>query len=231
MKLQFLKSKWMVFFGLASSVFAMIYTMLLFFIGTRVSFIPIVFFTNSDYRNLFIAVTHTLSVISAVIYLSSFYNNRYNSVIFSFATFNNLLYSLGVVLVFRCYYINDVEALIFIMTINGILMSLFVYLLSVYKYDLIDPETSKSSLLNLWLKITSMSGLVIFILAVFTYYRYTTRFLESVLPIHLTSKLVDAISVFLYVIGDIFLVIAFILMFFNEIRLKSIIRKIRENNR
>lgn len=228
MYIQLLKSKWMVFFGMASSVFALTYSALLFFIGTRASFVPLIFFESSDFRNLFIAITHTISVVFAVTYFLSFFNRRYNSKVVSMATYNIILFLLGIVLVFRCYYINDVEALIFIMTINGILMTIFLWLLSVLKYDIHDPVTSKASLLALWMRIFSVSGLLAFIFAVLTYYRYTTMFLGYIFNMRFAPVMIDAISVFLFVIGDVLLLIAFLLTFFCEIRLKRLLKKYKD---
>lgn len=217
MKLKLLKAKWMTLSGLISSVFVFLDILFIFLVGTQSTILPEALTSNRDAINLVISLIHTLSVVFAIPYFMSFWNTaRYDRKIIGTSVVSSIIYFIGIFLVFRCYVANDYEPLIFIITINGILMLFFAWLLSAIRYRGTDRESERITPTNLMLKIFSISGIVLYILAVFTYYGYLSKMMASYFRVALRAT--DAVSLYLYMIGAALIILSFVVMFVLEVQ-------------
>ena len=123
-----------------STIFSFLYVSFIFFTGLN-KFVPDFIVENEDIRNLIISILHSFSSLFAILYASFFIDKkRYDGKIVSPAIATVVIFALTLILGWRCYLSSDLEILIFILTIDGVMLSIFMIFLSILQYDIVSNK-------------------------------------------------------------------------------------------
>lgn len=214
-----------------STLFSLIYVSFIFFAGLN-KFVPTALFESADIRNLIISILHTFSSLFAILY-SSFYldKNRYDGKIVSPAIATIVVFALTLVLGWRCYFSDDLEILIFILTLDGVMLSIFLIFLSILQYDVVSNKTARKFVPCVAMRTLVIVAMVLFLFSIFTYYNYFSYFLTAIAHVNLSAFQTDALVLFSYIIANLCLLVATILMFVIEHKLNLLLKEFTQKVR
>ena len=222
---KFIKNISVISLVMFSVLFSLIYVSFIFFAGLE-KFVPMVLVKNVDIRNLFISVIHTFSSLFAILF-ASFYidKNRYDGKIVSPAIATIVIFALTLLLGWRCYLARDLEILIFILTLDGVVLSIFMLFLSILQYDVISNKTARKYAPCIALRILVIVALILFIFSIFVYYNFLSYFLSAVSFLRMSAFQTDALVLFSYILANLCLLVSSILMFAIEHKLNIMLRE------
>lgn len=222
---KFLKNVSVITLALISVCFSLAYISFIFFAGLG-KFVPSAFLENSDLRNLFISIMHTFASLFAIMY-ATFYidTKRYDGKIVAPAISTVVLFAITLLLGWRCYLSNDLDIIVLIATIDGIMLSVFLLFLSILQYDILSKKTSRRHFASSAVRILTIVCIAIFAFAIFTYYNYFTKFLAMISSFLLTTFQADALVLFLFIAGNLALIFITIMMFIIEHKLNIMLKE------
>lgn len=228
---KFFKNVSVLTLALISVCFSLIYVCFIFFAGLN-RFVPDIFIYNPDLRNLFISVMHTFAALFAILYASFFIDRkRYDGKIVAPAITTVIVFSCTILLSWRCYFLNDLDILVFITTTNGIMMSVFLLFLSILQYDILSKKTSRRYFASSVVRILTIVCIALFAFAIFAYYNFFRQLLAMFAAINLSAFMTDALVLFTFIFGEITLILIIIMMFFIERRLNIMLKEFTEKVR
>ncbi|MBR5587179.1 MAG: hypothetical protein IKW02_04380 [Clostridia bacterium] len=231
---KFLKNISVLSLALTSVVFSFLTVGFIFYVGLG-KFVPQVIINSAPLRNMIISVLHTIASLFGIIY-ATFYidRTRYDGKIVSPAVTSVLLFIATFFLAWRCYFANELDILVFIVTADGVMFSVFLLFLSILQYDIASPKTHKRYLPSLALRIFVITSIVLFIFSIFTYYDYFSYLLTAFAHFHLTAFQTDALVLFTFLIAEVCLVAAIVMMYIIERKtsqlLKSFTSRVRSKS-
>ncbi len=203
--------------GLIASLCMLTYVTFIFLIGIYPDVIPSVFLGNADARNMFICVIHSIGYIMFMIYLSLYIRPKFfDNVPIAMAATNMIVYTLCMVLVWRCYFVNELEPLIFVITVYGTMLAAFKLTISYTMYSVIDEYKKKTISGNFVFQLINYGSILFFIAAILTYYRHVSNFMYSQFGFVMKSRDVDALALFCCIIGFVLQTLSFIQGYFLD---------------
>lgn len=228
---KFLKNVSILTLALLSACFSLICVAFIFFAGLN-KFVSQVLIENPDIRNLFISIIHTFAALFAILY-ASFYidKKRYDGKIVSPAIFTVLIFTINLFLAWRCYFLNDLDILVYIISSDGVVLSIFLFFLSVLQYDVISKKTSHRHMSSFTIRVLSIVSGVLFAFSLFTYYDYFSSILTVIAHTSLSTFQTDALVLFLFMLSELVLIITIILMFTLERRLNIMLKEFTDRVR
>ena len=213
---KFFKNVSVLTLALISVIFSFLTVAFIFYIGLG-KYVPQAIINNAPLRNLIISVLHTVAALFGIIY-ATFYidRTRYDGKIVSPAITSVLLFVATFFLAWRCYFENELDILVFIVTADGVMLSIFLLFLSILQYDIVSPKSHRRYIPSLGLRILVITAMVLFLFSIFTYYDYFSYLLVSFAHINLTPFQTDALVLFTFMIAEVCLIIAISLMYIIE---------------
>ena len=221
--------------ALLSVCFSLVYIAFIFFIGLN-KYVSDTYVNNPDIRNLFISIVHTFAALFAILY-ASFYidKKRYDGKIVSPAITTIILFSINLLLGWRCYFLNDLDILVYIATTDGVMLSVFLVFLSILQYDIKSQKTSRRYAATTTARILVISSIAMFLFAIFTYYDLFSYFLTTIAHTNLSMFQTDALVLFVFILAELSLITAIILMYIIEhkinLMLKNFTSRVRNSGR
>lgn len=211
--------------ALLSVCFSLLCVAFIFFAGLN-KFVPETLINNFDIRNLFISIVHSFAALFAILY-ASFYIDRqkYDGKIVSPAITTVIMFIVTLFLGWRCYLSDDLDILVLIITIDGVIMSMFLLFLSILQYDVISPKTSRKYVPSLISKILEITAMVLFLFSIFTYYDYFSYLTAAIFHSVMTIFQKDALVLYTFMLANICLMVAIIMMFFIEHKLNQMLKE------
>ena len=231
---KFIKNISILFLALLSACFSLLCVSFIFFAGLD-KFVSPIFIENPDIRNLFISITHSFASLFAILY-ASFYidKKRYDGKIVSPAIVTVIVFTINMLLAWICYFMNDLDILVFIFSIDGVMLSVFLLFLAILQYDVLSKKTSRRHILSSSIRVLTIVSAVLFAFSLFTYYDYFSHFLTIIAHTSLSTFQTDALVLFLFILAEIIIIITVILMFTLErklsIMLKEFTSKVKNKN-
>ncbi len=212
-------------FGLLSTVFSFLFVLVIFWLGVGKT-LPTFMLQNSDLRNLLLCILHSFAAAFGILY-ASFYidKNRYDGKIVSPAAATIVVFIIGLLLAWRCYFSNDLDILILIITLEGVMLSIFIFFLAILQYDVVNKQNTRRSYSSSSLRILLVISAFLFMFAIFTYYDYFSYFLTVAMHASLTAFQTDALVLFTYMIAFLCLITCFILMFDIERKINALLKQ------
>lgn len=228
---KFFKNISVLTFVMLSTLFSLIYVSFIFFAGLN-KFVPEALVKNEDIRNLVISILHTFSSLFAILY-SSFYldKKRYDGKIVSPAIATIVVFTFTLLLGWRCYFSGDLEILIFILTLDGVMLSVFMIFLSILQYDVVSNKTARKFVPCVAMRTLVIVALILFLFSIFTYYNYFSYFLTVIAHTNLSTFQTDALVLFSYMLANLCLLVSTILMFFIEHKLNILLKEFTQKVR
>ena len=232
---KFLKNVSILVLALLSACFSLLCVGFIFFAGLN-KFVSQIFIENPDIRNLFISIIHTFAALFAILY-ASFYidKKRYDGKIVSPAIFTVLIFTINLFLAWRCYFLNDLDILVYIISTDGIMLSIFLLFLAILQYDVVSKKTSHRHMSSSTIRVLSVISAVLFAFSLFTYYDYFSSLLTIIAHTSLSTFQTDALVLFLFMLSEIVLIVTIALMFSLErklnIMLKDFTERVRNRNK
>ncbi|MFA7636942.1 MAG: hypothetical protein WCX81_04175 [Monoglobales bacterium] len=120
---------------------------------------------------------------------------------------------------------DDLDILVFIITADGVIMSMFLLFLSILQYDVISPKTSRKFIPSLIARILVISSMVLFLFSIFTYYDYFSYVTATIFKSGMTTFQKDALVLYTFMLGNICLLVAIIMMFSIERKLNQMLKE------
>ncbi len=211
--------KWLIteLLGFFGAAFVLLYVVFIFMMGTHPDSIPEVLTQTVSARNLFISISHSIGYVCFMIYYIRYIKpSDFDNITIGVACVNILIYTLCMVLVWRCYFMSELEPLIFVITIYGIMLSIFVLTLSYTMYTVVDEYKRQTITLNFLFKIINFGAIMFYIAAILTYYRYVSNFVYSQFGIIMRSRDVDALALFCYIVALGMQLLSFVMSYFLD---------------
>lgn len=225
-----LKSNILNWFGFIDVVLVFVYMLFIFLIGTRPQYIPGFLVSSVATRNFFISATHTIGAAFAVIYFLQYLDaNLHDRKLAAIGVVNSIVYILALVLVWYCYIIKVTDPLMFVVCVDGVLMSILLWSLTYVKYTTMDGGAQKTG--EAVLKLLSFASIMCFVVGIFTYYGITGQLLNSMFNAVLPVKSADALSIFLYMVAAVLQGVSFIMMSFMDRKRAAYIEMLKERYR
>ena len=220
---------------LLSVCFSLVYIAFIFFIGLD-KFIPKIFIENPDIRNLFICIIHTFAGLFAILYASLFIDrSKYDGKIISPAITTVIVFTLNLFLAWRCYFKNELDILVYIMTADGTMLSVFLLFLSIFQYDILSKKTARRYMPASVSRVLIVVAMVLFLVAIFAYYNYLSSIISALFSAGLTAFQTDALVLFMFMIACLCQITAIILMYSIErkinVMLKEFTERVRSKNK
>ena len=212
-------SRWLVveLTAIIATVFVALYVIFMLMLGISPNSVPTALVQTSDARNIFICISHTISYVLFMIYFSSFIRPKmFEWLIIASSLVTMLLHTLCMVLVWRCYFLNELESLIFVLTLNGIMLSAFALTFSYSIYSMVDEGGSRNITKSFMHKLLNFSAILFYLAAIFIYYRYLSGFLYSTFNIITLSRDIDALALFCFIVALILQCSSFIIAYFID---------------
>ncbi len=217
--------------ALLSACFSLLCVAFIFFAGLD-KFVSQIFINNPDIRNLFISIVHSFAALFAILYASFFIDKkRYDGKIVSPAIVTVISFTLTLFLAWRCYFLNDLDILVFIISADGIMLSIFLLFLAILQYDVISKRTSHRHALSSTIRVLSVVSAILFAFSLFTYYDYFSHFLTIIAHTSLSAFQTDALVLFLFMLSELILITTIIMMFILERRLNIMLKEFTEKVR
>ncbi|MBQ9097440.1 MAG: hypothetical protein IJY55_03505 [Clostridia bacterium] len=206
-----LKSNIINWFGFIDVVLVLLYMLFIFLVGTRPQYVPGFLISSVSTRNFFISSTHTIGTVFAVIYFLQYLDAKlHDTKLAAIGIINSIVYILALVLVWYCYIIKVTDPLMFVVCVDGVLMSILLWVLTYAKYTTMDGGAQKTG--EAILKLLAFASITCFIVGIFTYYGITGRILNSMFNAVLPTNSADALSIFLYIVAAILQCVLFVMM-------------------
>ncbi len=188
--------------GIIGMFCILFYVIFIFMIGVTPSALPQSIIMSVSMRNLIISGTHTVGYVFLIGYLISYILSIYvEKLTKATAIVNIVLFTLCMVLVWQCYLLGEVEPLIFVITLYGIMMAVFMLAISYTIYDLMACERYGVISSGVVYKILAFGSILFDIAAVVIYYKYVTDFLYLQFGIIVKSRMIDALALFCYMVA------------------------------
>ncbi len=232
---KFMKNVSVLSLALLSIFFSLICVAFIFFAGLG-KFVSQSLIDNSDIRNLFIAIMHTFAALFAILYASFFIDKkRYDGKIVAPAITTVIIFTLTLLLTWVGFFSNTLlDIFVFVITADGVMISVFLLFLSILQYDIVSKKTSKRNLGSSFVRTLTIVSMILYIFSLFTYYDYFSHFLTLIAHTNLSINQTDALVLFLFIIADICLIVTTIIMYYIEhklnIMLKDFTAKVRNKN-
>lgn len=225
-----IKSNILNWFGFINVVLVLIYMLFIFLIGTRPQYVPGFLISSVSTRNFFISATHTIGTAFAVIYFLQYLDaNLHDRKLAAIGVVNAIVYVLALVLVWYCYIIKVTDPLMFVVCVDGVLMSILVWVLTYVKYTTMDGGAQKTG--EAILKLLSFASIICFIVGIFTYYGITGKLINSMFNAVLPTNSADALSIFLYIVAALLQCVSFVMMSFMDRKRAQYIEMLKERYR
>ena len=223
-----LKSNILNWFGFINVAVVLFYMLVIFLIGTKPEFIP--GFLRGRSINFFISGTHTIGTAFSLVYFLQFLDaSLHDRKLAAIGIVNAIVYVLMLVLVWYCYILGTADPLMFVVCVNGVLMSILLWVLTYVKYTTMDGGAQKTG--EAILKLLSFASIMSFAVGIFTYYGITNKILISTLNAVLPDSAEDALSIFLYIVASLLQCISFIMMSFMDRKRAQYIEMLKERYR
>ena len=228
---KFLKNVSVLTLALLSACFSRICVAFIFFAGLN-KFIAQIILENPDIRNLFISIVHTFASLFAILY-ASFYidKKRYDGKIVSPAIFTVIIFTINMFLAWRCYFLNDLDILVYIFATDGIMLSIFLLFLSILQYDVVSKKTSHRHMSSSTIRVLSIISACLFAFSIFTYYDYFSSILTIIAHTSLSAFQTDALVLFLFMLSELILIVTIVLMFTLERKLNVMLKEFTDRVR
>lgn len=213
---------------LLSAVFSLAYVSFIFFanarIGNYLPTSPIV--VNTDIRNLIISILHTFSSLFAILY-ASFYidKSRYDGKVVSPAIATVVIFAITLFLGWRCYFSGDLDILIFILALDGVMLSIFLIFLSILQYDIVSNKTARRYIPCSIMRTLVIVALVLFVFSIAAYYDFLAYLLAVVAHRSISTFQTDALVLFTFMLAELCLIISALLMFNIEHKLNLLLKE------
>ena len=221
---KFLKNISILTLALLSACFSLICVAFIFFAGLN-KFVADILLQNPDIRNLFISIFHTFASLFAILY-ASFYidKKRYDGKIVSPAIFSVIVFTINMFLAWRCYFLNDLDILVYIFSTDGVMLSIFLLFLSILQYDVVSKKTSHRHMSSSTIRALSIISAFLFAFSIFTYYDYFSSVLTIIAHTSLSAFQTDALVLFLFILAELILIVTIILMYTLEKKLNNMLK-------
>ena len=198
-------------FGFVNVALVLLYMLFIFLVGTKPQFVPAALISSISIRNFFISATHTIGAGFAVIYFLQFLDSSlHDRKLAAIGVVNAIIYILALVLVWYCYIIKVTDPLMFVVCVDGVLMSILLWILAYVKYTALDSGAQKTG--EVILKLLAFASIACFVVGIMTYYGITGRLLNSMFNMLLPTNSADALSIFLYIVAALLQCSSFIMM-------------------
>ena len=228
---KFMKNVSVLTLALFSVLFSLAYVSFIFFAGLN-KFIPETLIENYDIRNMFICILHTFASLFAILYASFFMDrSRFDGKIVAPAITTVITFALTLLLAWRCYFANDLDILVFVITADGVVLSIFLLLLSILQYDILSKKTSRRYFASTWVRILTVVCIGLFSFSIFTYYNFFSNFLEMISSYTLSVFQTDALVLFLFILANLALISIIIMMYCIEHKLNIMLKDFTEKVR
>ncbi len=216
--------------GFINVALVFLYMLFIFLVGTKQQFVPKFLISSINIRNFFISGTHTIGAVFAILYFLHFLDaSLYDRKMAAIGIVNTIIYLLALVLVWYCYIIRVTDPLMFVVAVDGILMSILLWILAYAKYSAMDNGVTKSG--GAMLKILAFSSTMCFLVGIGTYYGFTGKLLNSMFNMVLPTKSADALSIFLYLVAIALQGASFAVMHFLDVKNEEYIEMLKEKYR
>ncbi len=225
-----LRSNILNWFGFVNVAIVLLYMLFIFLVGTRPQFVPSFLISSVSIRNFFISGTHTIGTVFAVIYFLQYLDvSLHDRKLAAIGSVNAIIYILALVLVWYCYIIKVTDPLMFVVCVDGVLMSILLWVLTYIKYTTMDGRAQKTG--EAVLKLLAFSSVACFVVGIFTYYGITGKLLNSMFNAVLPTKSADALSIFLYIVAAALQCVSFVMMAFMDKKRAAYIEMLKERYR
>ena len=134
-------------------------------------------------------------------------------------------------LAWRCYFLNDLDILVFIFATDGIMLSIFLLFLSILQYDVVSKRTSHRHMSSSTIRVLSIISAFLFAFSIFTYYDYFSSILTIIAHTSLSAFQTDALVLFLFILSELVLIVTIILMFTLERKLNIMLKEFTDRVR
>ncbi len=225
-----LKSNILNWFGFINVALVLLYMLFIFLVGTRPQYVPGFLISSISIRNFFISGTHTIGTVFAVIYFLQYLDaSLHDRKLAAIGIVNTIVYILALVLVWYCYIIKVTDPLMFVVCVDGVLMSILLWVLTYIKYTTMDGGAQKTG--EAILKLFAFASITCFVVGIFTYYGITGRLLHSMFNAVLPVNSADALSIFLYIVAALLQCISFVMMSVMDRKRAQYIEMLKERYR
>lgn len=225
-----LRSNILNWFGFINVALVFLYMLFIFFVGTRPQYVPSFLISSISTRNFFISGTHTIGTVFAVIYFLQYLDGSlHDRKLAAIGVVNAIVYALALVLVWYCYIIKVTDPLMFVVCVDGVLMSILLWILTYVKYTTMDGGAQRTG--EAILKLLAFASIMCFIVGIFTYYGMTGKLLNSMFNAVLPVKSADALSIFLYIVAALLQCASFIMMSVMDRKRAQYIEMLKERYR
>ena len=217
-------------FGFINVALVLLYMLFIFLIGTRPEYVPGFLISSVSTRNFFISGTHTIGAAFAIIYFLQYLDeNLHDRKLAAIGIVNSIIYILALVLVWYCYIIKVTDPLMFVVCVDGVLMSILLWTLTYVKYTPMDGGAQKTG--EAVLKLISFASIMCFVVGIFTYYGITGQLLNSMFNAVLPMNSADALSIFLYIVALALQCVSFVMMAVMDKKRAQYIESLKERYR
>ncbi len=217
-------------FGFINVAMVLVYMLFIFLIGTRQQYIPRFLISSISVRNFFISAIHTIGTGFAVVYFLQFLDSsKHDRKLAAIGIVNSIVYVLALVLVWYCYIIKVTDPLMFVVCVNGVLMSILLWVLTYVKYTTTDGGAQKTG--EAVLKLIAFASVTSFVVGIFTYYGITGKLLNSMFNAVLPVNSADALSIFLYIVATLLQCVSFVMMSVMDRKRAQYIEMLKERYR
>ena len=225
-----LRSNILNWFGFINVALVFLYMLFIFFVGTRPQYVPSFLISSISTRNFFISGTHTIGTVFAVIYFLQYLDGGlHDRKLAAIGVVNAIIYVLALVLVWYCYIIKVTDPLMFVVCVDGVLMSILLWILTYVKYTTMDGGAQRTG--EAILKLLAFASIMCFLVGIFTYYGMTGKLLNSMFNAVLPVKSADALSIFLYIVATLLQCASFIMMSVMDKKRAQYIEMLKERYR
>lgn len=215
-------------FGFVDVAIVFFYMMFIFLIGTKPEFVP--GFLKGGAINFFISGTHTIGTGFAIVYFLQYLDSSlHDRKLAAIGIVNAIVYSLMLVLVWYCYILGTADPIMFVVCVNGVLMSILIWVLAYIKYMTMDGGAQKTE--EAVLKLLAFSSIACFVVGILTYYDITSRLLNSAFNVVLPENAKDALSIFLCMVAAFLQCVSFVMMSIMDRKRAAYIEMLKERYR